>query len=83
MKKHEDYRVGQVDQESSWTAADIADFYDGAFVTWQRVLGETLVYNFGTRDPDAVLDDAEAHLRYGVRSLYRWIPMGARVLDAG
>ena len=72
-----------VNSEADWLPSDLAEFYDGEVSGWQHVLGESLHYCFGTRDPKARPEDAEAHLNNGVRSLYPWIPEGSRVLDLG
>ena len=72
-----------VNSKADWLPSDLADFYDGEVSEWQHVLGESLLYSFGTRDPKAPPEDAEAHLNNGVRSLYPWIPEGSRVLDLG
>ena len=72
-----------VNSKADWPPSDLADFYDGEVSEWQHVLGESLLYCFGTRDPKASPDDAEAHINNGVRSLYPWISEGSRVLDLG
>lgn len=79
--EHESNRSGG--DETSWTASDVEEFFEEKIESWQAVLGRTMHYNFGTLDPNAGADDAEAHLNHSVRSLYPWIPVGAHVLDAG
>ena len=66
--EHESNRSGG--DETSWTASDVEEFFEEKIESWQAVLGRTMHYNFGTRDPNASADDAEAHLNHSVRSLY-------------
>ena len=72
-----------VNSEADWESSDLAEFYAGEIEAWRHILGESLHYCFGTRDPKARLEDAEAHLNNGIRSLFPWIPEGSRVLDLG
>ena len=43
----------------------MAQFYDTEVAAWQVILGKTMHYNFGVRDPKSSNNDAEAHLIYG------------------
>jgi SAM-dependent methyltransferase len=72
-----------VNSEADWESSDLAEFYAGEIEAWRYILGESLIYSIGTRDPKASPEDAEAHLSNVVRSLYPWIPEGSRVLDLG
>ena len=72
-----------VNSEADWLPSDLGEFYNGELEAWRHILGESLMYTNGTRDPKALPEDAEAHLSNSVRSLYPWIPEGSRVLDLG
>ncbi|MEQ8453777.1 MAG: class I SAM-dependent methyltransferase [Sandaracinaceae bacterium] len=68
---------------TAWQPQRVADLYDDDPEIWAEVIGPTHHYHFGIVDPEADPEDAEAHFDFTVRSLYRWIPRGARVLDLG